>query len=49
LNIKDGKVLWSQPLPVPAVTWGLAVDCEGRVIVTLENGQVLCFGRNGHV
>jgi outer membrane protein assembly factor BamB len=49
LNIKDGKVLWSQPLPVPAVTWGLAVDCEGRVIVTLENGQVLCFGQNGHV
>ena len=49
LNLKDGKVLWSQPLPSPAVTWGMAVDCDGRVIVTLEDGQVLCFGRNGRV
>ena len=49
LNLEDGKVLWSQPLPSPAVTWGVAVDRDGRVIVTLEDGQVLCFGRNGRV
>jgi len=44
LNLADGTVLWSQPLPGPVVTWGLAVDRDGRVIVTLEDGQVLCFG-----
>jgi len=44
LNLADGSVLWSQPLPGPAVTWGLAVDRDGLVIVTLEDGQVLCFG-----
>ena len=44
LNLADGSVLWSEPLPGPAVTWGLAVDRDGRVIVALEDGQVLCFG-----
>jgi len=28
--------------PVP---WGVAVDHDGRVIVSLEDGKVLCFGR----
>ena len=49
LKLEDGKVLWSQPLPSPAVTWGMAVDRDGRVIVTLENGQVLCFGAKERV
>ena len=44
LNLQDGSVLWTQPLPLSPVPWGLAVDREGRVIVTLENGQVVCFG-----
>jgi outer membrane protein assembly factor BamB len=46
LNLEDGKLLWSQPLPAPAVTWGLAIDRDGRVIVTLEDGQVVCFGQS---
>jgi len=49
LKLEDGKVLWSQSLPSPAVTWGMAVDRDGRVIVTLEDGQILCFGQNGRV
>lgn len=44
LDLKDGKVLWSQPVPSPPVPWGLAVDRNGNVVVSLENGQVLCFG-----
>ncbi|MEK7684472.1 MAG: PQQ-binding-like beta-propeller repeat protein [Verrucomicrobiota bacterium] len=44
LDLKDGKKLWAQPLPASPVLFGLAVDREGRVIVTLENGEVLCFG-----
>jgi outer membrane protein assembly factor BamB len=45
LNLKDGGILWSQPVPSPPVPWGLAVDRNGCVIVTLEDGQVLCIGR----
>ncbi|MHC4087791.1 MAG: outer membrane protein assembly factor BamB family protein [Planctomycetota bacterium] len=44
LDLKDGEVLWSQPVSSPPVPWGLAVDRNGNVIVSLENGQVLCFG-----
>ncbi len=43
-DLQDGKVLWTQPLPAPPVPWGLAVNRDGRVIVTLEGGQAMCFG-----
>jgi outer membrane protein assembly factor BamB len=45
LSLKDGGILWSQPVQSPPVLWGLAVDRNGNVVVSLENGQVLCFGR----
>jgi len=44
LDLQDGKVLWSQPVPEAPVTWGLAIDRNGRAIVTLEDGQILCMG-----
>jgi outer membrane protein assembly factor BamB len=44
-NLQDGRPLWSHMLPGIAVPWGLAVDRYGRAIVTLEGGQVLCYGR----
>jgi outer membrane protein assembly factor BamB len=44
LSLENGQVLWSQPVSSSPVPWGLAVDRHGRIIVTLENGQVLCFG-----
>ncbi|MCH8120856.1 MAG: PQQ-binding-like beta-propeller repeat protein [Planctomycetes bacterium] len=47
LNLKDGSVLWSKALPSAPVNWGLAVDSVGRVIVTLEDGQIMCFGGTG--
>ena len=45
LSLKDGGILWSQPVPSPPVLWGLAVDRNGRIIVTLEDGKVMCFGK----
>jgi outer membrane protein assembly factor BamB len=36
--------LWSQPLPAEPVRWGLAVDAQGRITVSLRNGQIVCFG-----
>lgn len=47
LNAVDGNVRWRQPLPAPPVAWGLAVDNAGRVVVTLVNGGILCFGQEG--
>jgi outer membrane protein assembly factor BamB len=47
LNPADGNVRWRQPLPVPPVPWGLAVDNAGRTVVTLVNGGILCFGQGG--
>lgn len=42
--LEDGKPLWSHPLPAPPVPWGLAVNRDGRVILTLEGGRVICLG-----
>jgi outer membrane protein assembly factor BamB len=43
-HLQDGRVLWRQPLPAPPVPWGIAVNREGKVLVTLEDGRVVCFG-----
>lgn len=43
-DLQDGKVLWTQPLQAPPVPWGLAINRDGRIIITLEGGQVACFG-----
>ena len=43
INIADGKDLWQVDLPADAVKGGTAVDAAGRVFVTLENGQLMCF------
>jgi outer membrane protein assembly factor BamB len=47
LDLQGGKVLWSHGVPVPPVTWGLAIDREGRAIVSLEDGHILCLGSGG--
>jgi outer membrane protein assembly factor BamB len=44
LDLQNGKVLWSQVIPAAPVTWGLAIDRDGRAIVSLEDGQILCLG-----
>jgi outer membrane protein assembly factor BamB len=42
-DLRDGKPLWTQPLPAPPVSWGLALTRDGQLLVTLENGEVVCF------
>jgi len=46
LDIEDGKVLWTGWIPHEAVPWGLALDREGRVIVCIKDGRIMCFGQN---
>jgi len=44
LGLQDGQVLWKRTLPAAPVPWGIAVNREGKVILTLEGGRVICFG-----
>lgn len=41
VQIADGKVLWHERLPAPAVKGGIALDGRGRIVVVLENGAVV--------
>jgi outer membrane protein assembly factor BamB len=42
-RLADGKLLWNDALPAPPVPWGLAVTREGRIIVALTGGKVICI------
>ena len=42
VDLRDGKPLWTQPLPAPPIPWGVALGRDGQVLVSLENGTVLC-------
>jgi outer membrane protein assembly factor BamB len=44
LDLQDGNLWWKHVLPCSPVPWGLAVDSNGRIIVTLKDGEVICFG-----
>ena len=44
LSLAEGRLLWKQTLPAAPVPWGLAINREGKVIITLEGGRVVCFG-----
>jgi len=44
LSLKNGKQLWQKALPAAPVPWGMAVDRDGRVILSLVDGRVVCLG-----
>jgi outer membrane protein assembly factor BamB len=43
IGLSDGQLLWTHPLAAPPVPWGLALTRDGRVLVALENGEVICL------
>ncbi len=43
IDVTRGSDIWQEALPAAAVRGGTAVDCQGRIVVALENGQVLAF------
>jgi len=45
LALESGDELWSQKLPASPVPWGMAVDADGRVILSLVDGRVVCIGK----
>ncbi len=44
IGLESGEELWSRELPAAPVPWGMAVDAQGRIILSLLDGQVLCLG-----
>jgi len=46
-NVEDGSDLWSRELPAAVVKGGTAIDHQGRIVVALENGQIVCFAPAG--
>jgi hypothetical protein len=40
---RDGRPLWTVPLPAPPVRWGVALTGE-HCAVTLSDGLVVCLG-----
>ena len=43
INVDDGTDVWVEQLPATAVKGGVAVAASGQILVSLENGQLLCF------
>jgi outer membrane protein assembly factor BamB len=43
VSLADGKPMWRAPLPGVPTAWGLALDREGRMIVTIMDGRVVAF------
>ena len=41
---EDGQTLWQYDLPSPPVFHGIAA-AQGKLHITMQNGQVFCFGR----
>jgi len=44
LAAEDGRLLWERGLPGAATTGALLVDREGRIVICLEDGRVVCLG-----
>jgi outer membrane protein assembly factor BamB len=43
VSVKDGSILWRQSLPAAPVSWGVAVDRYGQILVALQDGKVVCL------
>ncbi|MFP6617755.1 MAG: PQQ-binding-like beta-propeller repeat protein [Pirellulaceae bacterium] len=43
LDLEKGTPLWTADLPAAPISWGIAVNHQGRVIVSLVDGRVLGF------
>jgi outer membrane protein assembly factor BamB len=43
VSLVDGKPMWKMPLPATPTAWGLALDADGRMFVTLMDGRVVAF------
>jgi outer membrane protein assembly factor BamB len=45
IDVSTGKDQWREPLPAAAVRAGAAIDAAGRIVLSLENGQVMLWAK----
>lgn len=43
LKLDDGATLWQTPLPAEPVTGAMTVDRDGRILLALRDGRVVCW------
>jgi outer membrane protein assembly factor BamB len=43
IDLQDGKDVWRMDLPATSVKGALALDHDGNVVVSMENGQLICL------
>ena len=43
IDIESGKNVWVQQLPAQPVKGGAAIDSQGRILVSLVDGRVICY------
>jgi len=43
VDVDSGKDLWYRRLPAAAVKGGTAVDGDGRIVVALQDGRIVCM------
>ena len=43
LSLEDGRTIWKEDLPSPSVGFGIAVDRAGRILVSLQDGRLVCL------
>lgn len=41
--LDDGSQMWTESLPASPIWWGVAIDADGRVFVSLQDGSVVCL------
>ena len=44
-SLEDGSEIWREVLPATPIWWGAATDGDGRVVVSLQDGAMVCFCR----
>ena len=46
IELEDGSRRWEVMLSSPAVKGGTAIDRRGRVLVSLRDSSIVCYGEN---
>jgi outer membrane protein assembly factor BamB len=44
VSVENGAIRWHQPLPVTPVPWGVLVDRDGHIVVSQQDGGLVCLG-----
>ena len=47
IDLANGRDVWSHEIPAGVVKGGTAIDHAGRIVVSLEDGRVMCFVGGG--